>query len=152
MNSLLLKVATSPADLQEVLRLRYEVLCKPWNQNTDTATDELEPHCTSILACADDEPAGTLRVHFNNSHDVQVCFMAVSAAYQKAGIGTALLLFAEKMVKPHGIQRVTLNAREGSVKFFRKTGFEVMAPTYLLWGSIPHFVMQKKLVGMNGST
>jgi hypothetical protein len=53
--------------------------------------------------------------------------------------------FLESKAYQLNATRIFLNARINAVNFYKHLGYEVIADGELLWGKIPHFVMQKYL-------
>jgi GNAT superfamily N-acetyltransferase len=54
-----------------------------------------------------------------------VCDMIVLPAYQKKGIGTAILKILKEQCLKSGIQRVWLFAATGRAEFYTRNGFEI---------------------------
>jgi ribosomal protein S18 acetylase RimI-like enzyme len=71
--------------------------------------------------------------------------MAVSKNYQGMKVGTLLIDSLESIACERKYSHIMLQSREAAVKFYKKNGFKVVKKTYLLFGEIQHFLMQKKL-------
>ena len=65
--------------------------------------------------------------------------------YQGNGIGSLLIDHLEKIALEKKIKRITLDSRENAVQFYIRNGYKVIEPSYLLFGLIKHFKMQKDL-------
>lgn len=71
--------------------------------------------------------------------------MAVADEYQGKGIGMELIKAVEQVGKTKGLKRVFLQARENAVPFYLAAGYNVIEETFLLFGEIRHFSMEKAL-------
>lgn len=134
------------SELDAILKLRYIVLREPWNQPASTATDELEEH--SINAFIADENKNVIacgRLQENEGKIGQIRFMAVDNKYQGQGLGKLIVIFLEKRAKELNLKSVELQARENAVDFYKKNGYEIRSKSFLLWGIIQHFLMEKYL-------
>ncbi|HYG53255.1 MAG TPA: GNAT family N-acetyltransferase, partial [Flavobacteriales bacterium] len=60
-------------------------------------------------------------------------------------IGHRLLQEAEKIVMQNGRRYITLQAREEAVKFYESAGYSIVEKTFLMWGVIQHYRMNKTL-------
>jgi len=136
----------SPAEFEKYYELRWKILCAPWGQPRGTEKDPQDSSSIHVMALDD---GGTLlavgRLHFNNVHEAQVRFMAVDAPYQRRGAGKYILLALEQKAAEHGALQVVLNARETALGFYRKQGYSPAGPAHMLFNSIPHVAMIKKL-------
>ncbi|MDX5437942.1 MAG: GNAT family N-acetyltransferase, partial [Pontibacter sp.] len=75
----------------------------------------------------------------------QLRFMGIRTDYQGRQLGNLLLAYLEERARRMGAARMTLQARENAVNFYRRNGYEVVEKTYLLFGSIQHYLMAKQL-------
>lgn len=137
---------TSESDFNDYYRIRYEILRKPWNQPEKSTKDDTES--TSIHLLAKDssgKPVATGRLQFNSDKEAQIRSMAVIDECQGIGIGALLIKHLEKIAHEKKIRRIVLDARENAVEFYLHNGYRVVEPSYLLFGEIKHFKMQKEL-------
>jgi N-acetylglutamate synthase-like GNAT family acetyltransferase len=141
-----LKHAHSGGEIERIIHLRYRVLREPWSQPMATATDALEDKSVNayienehkeIIACA--------RLQENEGKIGQIRFMAVDDDYQGKGLGKMLVNFLENKGKELKLQKIELQARENAVEFYKTCGYSVKEKTFLLWGMIQHFLMEKQL-------
>lgn len=140
------KQANTPAEFESILKLRYNVLRKPWNQPIETATDHLEQ--TSINAYISDENGNVVacgRLQENENKTGQIRFMAVSDLHQGKGLGKMIVHFLEQKGKTLELNVIELQARENAVKFYESCGYSIKEKTFLLWGIIQHYLMNKKI-------
>ena len=140
------KIATSPEELERIIQLRVDILRKPWNQPAATATDEaesksinvfIEDEHKEVLACA--------RLQENEGKVGQIRFMAVSEKFQGKGLGKIVVKKAEETAKQMGLTKIELQARENAVEFYKSAGYTIKEKTFLLWGIIQHYLMEKDL-------
>jgi ribosomal protein S18 acetylase RimI-like enzyme len=138
----------SPSDWAAYYQLRYEVLRQPWQQppGSEHAEDDALPDTFHALVTAPDGTAlGVGRVHTAAPGQAQVRFMAVHPSAQGQGVGRAVLEYLEAEARRRGLTECVLHAREQAVPFYQRLGYEVVAPSHTLFGSIPHFLMRKRL-------
>jgi N-acetylglutamate synthase-like GNAT family acetyltransferase len=143
---LTVKEATTKEQVDAILQLRYEILRKPWNQPASTATDDLEE--SSINAFIADQNGAVIacgRLQENENKIGQIRFMAVSNAYQGKGLGKMIVDHLEKRGKDLSLKTIELQARENAVKFYESCGYKIKEKSFLLWGQIQHFLMEKSL-------
>jgi N-acetylglutamate synthase-like GNAT family acetyltransferase len=140
------KESKSRQDLESILDLRYKVLREPWNQPASTATDSLED--SSINAYISNEAGKAIacgRLQENENKIGQIRFMAVDGTYQGKGLGKMIVEHLEKRAKDLGLNSVELQARSNAVKFYESCGYKIKEKTFLLWGIIQHYLMEKKI-------
>jgi N-acetylglutamate synthase-like GNAT family acetyltransferase len=140
------KQAHSQKELEGILDLRYEVLRKPWDQPASTATDELEN--SSINAYISDEKGNFIacgRLQENAGKVGQIRFMAVSPGHQGEGLGKKIVEFLEQKAKELNLNSIELQARENAVKFYEACGYRIKEKSFLLWGQIQHYLMEKQI-------
>ena len=91
------------------------------------------------------KPIGVARLHFNNSKEAQIRYMAIDYDFQRKGIGTMLLRELERRAKNRRFQIYFLNAKENTVGFYKKNGYTIIGESYILFDTIQHFKMKKNL-------
>ncbi|GGE98541.1 GNAT family N-acetyltransferase [Hymenobacter cavernae] len=139
---------SSPAEFAAYYDLRYRVLRAPWGQplGSERADDDDLPTTVHAMLTAPDGTAiGVARLHPSAPVQAQVRYMAVDPAKQGQGIGRHLLEYLEAAARQQGLTECILHAREAAVPFYAKLGYEIVAPSHTLFGSIPHFLMRKLL-------
>jgi ribosomal protein S18 acetylase RimI-like enzyme len=126
--------------------LRWRILRAPWNQPRGTELDELESKAFPIMVHeVDGIPIGVGRVHFNSEIEAQIRSMAVEENWRGKGIGSIVLKELEKIATDKGAKKIILHSRENAVKFYERNGYKVVKPSHILFGSIPHFLMEKEI-------
>jgi predicted GNAT family N-acyltransferase len=141
-----LQTARSEHEVERIIQLRYKMLRAPWNQPIDTATDGLE--LKSLNAYIEDEHKQIIacaRLQENQEKTGQIRFMAVENKYQGKGLGKLLVNFLEQKGKELKLSKIELQARENAVDFYKSCGYDIKEKTFLLWGEIQHYLMEKKL-------
>lgn len=136
--------ANSQEELNKILELRYTILRQPWKQPAETATDDLESE--SINAFISNETGQVVacgRLQKNSGNTGQIRYMAVDDRYQNNGLGRLVLQFLEKKAWRMGLLKIELQARENALKFYESNGYHIKEKSFLLWGIIPHFLMEK---------
>ena len=140
------KIASTNQQLNSILKLRYEVLRKPWSQTIDSAIDQLEEKSINAfiqnnkgvyIACG--------RLQENENKIGQIRFMAVDQNYQGKGLGKLIITSLEEKAKDLQLNKIQLQARENAVSFYKNNGYVMIEKTFLLWDQIQHFLMEKQI-------
>lgn len=127
-------------------QLRWEVLRKPWNQPVGSEKDASEDTSIHFMAINEQkEILGVCRLQKNSETEGQIRFMAVSENAQGKGIGKLLIKAAEKKAIELGINTIILQARENAVPFYKSCKYEIVEKTFVLFDTIQHYLMTKKL-------
>lgn len=132
--------------VDSIIQLRYLILRKPWNQPADTATDALEE--TSVNAFIENERGQMIacgRLQENENKIGQIRFMAVDTSFQGKGLGKQILDFLELKAKEMRLQKIELQARDNALEFYKHCGYSVKEKSFLLWGQIQHYLMEKNI-------
>jgi N-acetylglutamate synthase-like GNAT family acetyltransferase len=132
-------------DFHQYYQLRYDILRKPWNQPLGSEKDHEEEIAFHICAKYNNIIVGACRIQFLDNEIAQIRYMCTSEAMKYKGIGKKMLAFAENHACENKIQKIILHARENAVDFYKKSGYNIIEPSYMLFGSIPHYLMDKKL-------
>ena len=127
--------------------LRWRILRKPWELQKGSEKDELDKSSYHLMVVDEStgEVAAVGRLQINSNDKAQIRYMAVADRYQGQGLGSKIVEELEKIALKKGVKSVILQARNNAVKFYEKNGFEVVEKSYLLFGEIQHFLMQKNL-------
>lgn len=141
------QLASSQKEIEAIIELRYKILRLPWNQSIESATDTLEEKSVNafisdikgnIVACG--------RLQQNDAHVGQVRFMAVDTAYQGKGFGKLILKHLEQKAIDMHLTKIELQARENAVDFYKANHYSIKEKSFLLWGLIQHYLMEKNLL------
>jgi len=136
----------TPGEFTAYYRLRYQVLRQPWHQpegSERAPDDDLATH--ALLLDEDGQAVGVCRLHLHTPQEGQIRFMGIRPDKQGLRLGDRLLAYMEARAKEMGAGRMSLQARENAVNFYRRNGYEVVAKTHLLFGTIQHYLMAKTL-------
>jgi N-acetylglutamate synthase-like GNAT family acetyltransferase len=132
------------AEWQAYFKLRYDVLRAPWGQATGSEqTPDENLHQHFAFFAAENQIIGVGRLDLLDPQTTQVRFMAVADEQQGKGIGKAIMEEMESVSKERGIQKIILHAREVALPFYQQLGYQLDAPSHLLFGEIQHFLMHK---------
>lgn len=142
-----LKIITpsQPADFERYFALRWEVLRKPWNQPPGSERDDLEDKTMHFMAVEGNKIAGTGRLQYNDEKVAQIRFMAVAPEFQGKGVGKKMMETMEKQAINDHRSIIFLQARENAVPFYQSLGYRIVEKTFLLYGEIQHYSMEKLL-------
>ncbi len=132
-------------EYRQMIQLRYEILRKPLG--LDLKEEDLEKEKDDILIGVfdDDEMQACCVLTRTDAKTVRLRQMAVSNKLQGKGIGATLMNFAENLARDHGFKKLTMHARKVAMGFYEKQGYKVVGDEFTEV-SIPHYVMEKKLV------
>ena len=132
-------------DFEIYYQLRYEVLRKPWHQPLGSELDETDNTSIHAFVKTDNKAIACARLHFVDDKISQIRYMAVHPDYQGKGLGKLVVTYLEDVSKKNGRLEIILHARENAVDFYKNCGYTINEKSYLLWGKIQHYLMQKHL-------
>ena len=133
-------------EFESYFHLRWEILRKPWGQPKGSERDESDSvGFNRMVLNKKDYPIGVGMLLINSVQVAQIRFMAVSENCQRMGVGTLLVDCLESIAREHKCPHIILHSRENAVTFYKNSGFKVVEKSYLLFGEIQHFLMQKNL-------
>ena len=135
----------TPVDWDRHYDLRWRVLREPWGQPPGSERDELDSASIHVALWDGDHAVAGGRLHFNSPLEAQVRYMAVEPRWQGKGLGSRILGLLEARAVAAGAHSVVLNAREEAAGFYLGHGYQVTGPGGVLFGSIPHLRMEKRL-------
>jgi ribosomal protein S18 acetylase RimI-like enzyme len=139
-------IPSSSFDFERYFALRFDVLRKPWNQPPGSEKDELEETSQHAMIVDDlQEIVGVCRMQYNTPEEAQLRYMAIRADMQGRGLGQLLLDHFEQIARKDARKYITLHAREQAISFYKRNGYEVKEKSYLMWGIIQHYRMEKML-------
>lgn len=133
-------------EFEEYYYLRWKILRKPWNQPPGSETDLHEQEGVhGMIMDHEGNAIAVCRIQMNDRFTAQVRYMAVIDRYRTQGLGRKILAYLEVRAKERGAQRVYLDSRENAVDFYKSCGYAVTRTSYLLFGEIQHYGMEKFL-------
>lgn len=143
----------TPADWAAYYDLRYTVLRQPWQQPRGSercAEDELPGTVHALLLAPATDAAGPRALavgmlQLGSPKQGQIRFMAVAPQAAGRGLGSRVMDYLEQQARAAGLLEIILHSRESAVDFYKRHGYTVEAPSHTLFGTIPHFLMRKRL-------
>jgi len=132
-------------DMDQYFELRWRVLRKPWNQPRGSEIDEMDDRAIHLAAYDGDRIVAVARLHFNREEEAQIRYMAVDERYRNRGIGSEILKELERVAREKGAKYIVLEARENAVNFYLKNVYVMVKKSFLLFDSIQHYRMMKRL-------
>jgi predicted GNAT family N-acyltransferase len=137
----------TPEDFEKYYELRWRILRAPWGKPRGEEVDETDPQSVNIMLTDDSGKAIAVgRLHMNNKYEAQVRYVAVDDAQQGKGVGRILMEELERRaLEDFNAEYVMLHAREKAVPFYEALNYQMIGPSYLLFGEIQHFEMVKQL-------
>ena len=140
-----IKSPQTDSDWKAYYALRFNVLREPWNQPLGSEVLADEEQAIHAIAVENEEVLGVARMHESSEKQGQVRCVATATKAQGKGIGKAIMAYLEEKAKEKGWTEIVLEARENAVPFYEAIGYTIVAESYLLFGEIQHFRMQKSL-------
>ena len=101
------------------------------------ATHRMALHESEVIACG--------RLHNADETTAQIRYMAVSKSFLRKGIGSKILASLEEVAIENNNKIILIHAREASVGFYKKKGYELLEKSHLLFNEVQHYKMQKKI-------
>ncbi|MGZ3867310.1 MAG: GNAT family N-acetyltransferase [Bacteroidia bacterium] len=144
-NSFIVTEPVSDSDFEIYYTLRFNVLRKPWGHEKGSEVDETDPTSIHAFIKENGQAIAVSRLHFVDENTGQIRYMGVHPDHQGKGVGRMVLTYLEKRCLENGRKKMILHARENAVKFYESCGYKVTESSYLLWGEIPHWLMEKIL-------
>lgn len=131
-------------EYEQMVALRHQLLRKPLGLHF-TAEELANEKNNILLAYTDDGimEACSMLVKID-AHTVRLRQLAVLSGLQGKGIGRAMVQFAENLARDNRYQKIIMHARQDSIHFFEKLGYEVLSEPFIEL-TIPHVVMGKEL-------
>jgi len=132
------------AHYRQSCELRERVLRKPLGiplRDEDMADDAEEE-----LFCAlkGEHVIASLQLKPIDQTTVKLRQMAVEPEFQKSGIGSTLVRFAEDWARANGITQIVLHARVEVTRFYEALDYAVEGERFVSVG-IPHVAMRKRI-------
>lgn len=146
-----LRVPTTEQELAMYFQFRWEMLRKPLHQPMGSEKDgyDLTAHHQMVV----DEQGNVIavgRLYINADSEGAIRFLAVHPQLRGKGLGTLIAMALESVARQEGLKRIVCSAREETVDFFEKLGFENRGPiTGLQTTPVRHFHMIKPVATLN---
>ena len=146
MNIRMIKYNTK--EYEESLKIRDEVLRKPWNRSISEDDLTLEKELFDILlgSFAENKLTGLIVLHPIDDQEIQIKYLCVYEEYSKKGIGKKLVEYSEKYAYDNDFSKITLDSREWAVNFYENLKYKVVGKSFIPeFVSIVHTPMEKTL-------
>ena len=140
-----IKSPITDTDWKAYYALRFSVLREPWNQPLGSEVLPDEDQAIHAITIENGEVVGVARMHESASKQGQVRCVATATKAQGKGIGKAMMAYLEEKAIEKGWTEIVLEARANAAPFYQAIGYTIVAESYLLFGEIQHYRMQKSL-------
>ncbi|GBL34704.1 hypothetical protein EMGBS15_02990 [Filimonas sp.] len=128
----------------QVLQLRNRILRIPIGLNLfDEDLSDEENQFTVIMVKAE-KVIGCILLKIINKETIKLRQMAIDEPYQRTGMGSLLIGYAENFCVLNDYFSVELNARKTAIDFYLKSGYHMVGDEFTEVG-IPHVRMEKNL-------
>lgn len=138
------QIAFNSAEQLLSIQLREEVLRIPLGLRFTPEELAAEHDQVHLAALQNEQVLGILLFKKLDRHTLKMRQVAVKPEVQRAGVGKALVSFAELWARERGFKRIEMHARFNAVPFYAKLGYLVEGEEFEEVG-IPHFKMYKEL-------
>ena len=141
-------IPKSENDFNLYYHFRWQQLRKKLNKPKGTEKDNLEDKSYHLMLMENSKVVGVGRIHFiinNLNKKAQIRYMAIDENFQNRGYGSLLLLELEKIAFKNNVSYVFLHARENAINFYLKNNYKKNKKSHLLFNSIQHWLMDKKI-------
>ena len=144
MSSLIMLKPGNPKDTEKLDLLLWKILWKPLSlPNNIRDRFKLAGETIELVAKSDRILVGGLVANWISPIDVEIRHIAVNPGSQRIGVGKGLVHALAEDISIRGCERITTIARNTSLNFFDKLGFNIIRenkPT-----DYPDFVKQELL-------
>lgn len=140
-------IAKNQTDIESCISIRKQVFVSEQNVPVSLEVDEydnIEADCTHFMIYDGSTLAGTFRIISENPGEAHLQRLCLLKEYRNIGAGRLALSEAEKFCAQNGYTKITLNAQCYAIKFYEKSGFEVVSGEFDDAG-IPHVKMEKAI-------
>ena len=134
------------SDFEEYYKLRWLTLRKDWSQGLGSEQDPTDSNSAHrMIINSHSKAIAVARLHYNSNVESQIRYMGVHPNYRRRNFGTILLNDLEKISLKSNRRKIILHAREEAINFYLENGYILGPKTHLLFNSIQHYLMSKKL-------
>ena len=138
-------VTYSSAQYLKTVELRRRVLRIPIGLDFTEEELAMEDGCLHLAAFEGADIVGCLILQPSENGLMKMRQVAVEPECQGEGIGTNLVIYAERIARDRGCNLMKLAARETAVSFYLKQGYSVVSEKFVEV-TLPHFMMEKRLL------
>ncbi|HBC5066521.1 fatty acid biosynthesis protein FabY [Proteus mirabilis] len=146
-----LRTPKTQTELAAYYTFRWEMLRKPLHQPEGSEKDGYDTLAHHQMVVDDSgQPVAIGRLYINADNEGAIRFMAVREDAQGKGLGSLVAMALESLARQEGVKRIVCSAREESVRFFEKLGYEncglVTGPQTT---PIKHYFMKKSIESLD---
>ena len=145
MNNIEYRTPINSDEFEKYDLFRWRILRKPIGKSIDSLKDNYENSSYHLIGVSDNEVIACGRLHFNSDSEAQIRYMAVDDYHRGKGIGKQVVEELESYAKLKKVDSIILNARDHAIRFYEKSGYEVVGPYKGSDTGIPHSKMIKKI-------
>ena len=145
MNNIEFRTPLNSDEFEKYDLFRWQILREPIGKSIGSLKDEYENSSYHLICVSDNEVIACGRLHFNTDFEAQIRYMAVNNNLQGMGIGRKIIEHLEKYALEQGVKKIVLHARDHVIKFYEKSGYQVVRKFYGSDTNIPHTTMMKEL-------
>ncbi|WP_152657321.1 GNAT family N-acetyltransferase [Oceanobacillus sp. CFH 90083] len=140
---MLVKIATSPEDLQAVYQIRHEVFVIEQSVPSELEMDEFDKTATHFIVYDGETPIAAARLRFMDGYGKleRIC---VLKSQRGRSIGKKIIQKMEQEIIHQDLHQAKLNAQTHAQDFYQKLGYQVISGEFMDAG-IPHVTMVKNL-------
>ncbi len=125
--------------------LRYRILREPLGQAPGSERNEDDATGKHFALFAADNLLAIARLDKVDETTCQARFVAVDDKLQGQGLGKKIMLALENDAKQSGYTKIILHARDYAVEFYKHLNYNLIDPSYKLFGVLQHYLMEKEL-------
>ncbi|WP_040979715.1 GNAT family N-acetyltransferase [Oceanobacillus jeddahense] len=141
---MLVKIATTPKELQDVYHIRNVVFIEEQNVPAERELDEFDKTATHFIVYEEETPIAAARLRFTEDGYGKLERICVLKSQRGKAIGKKVILKMEEEITNQGFHKAKLNAQTHAQHFYQKLGYKVTSGEFMDAG-IPHITMIKHL-------
>ena len=145
MNRIHFKSPDNKEEFDKYDLFRWKILRQPIGKSVESLKDEHENNSFHLIGVIDKKIVACGRLHLNSPDEAQIRYMAVDDYHRGKGIGKQVVEELESYAKLKKVNSIILNARDHAIRFYEKSGYEVVGPYKGSDTEIPHSKMIKKI-------
>ena len=127
MSRLIISKPSNPKDTEELDSLLWEILWKPLSLPKNIRDSfKLTGETIELVAKSNGILVGGLVANWISPIEIEIRHIAVSPGSQRIGVGKGLVHALAETISIRGCERITTIARNTSVNFYSKLGFNII--------------------------
>ncbi len=141
------KIKYNSDKYKNAVNLRNKILYIPLGLELDKQKLDKEKDYIHIGCFENNTIVGTLLLTPIDKNTTKMKQVAVENNHQGKGIGSKLIIFAEKTAIEHGFSKIIISSRTSVLDFYKKMGYKTEGKEYISKNTkIPHFKMTKNII------